>query len=321
MLHHHNARLPLALALASLTLLGGCTQPLDEDEELESTESAMLCARGSTECGDKIPTAEIVVRTERRFGIYAVDGSERDFDSAMTVPALFRQSASGRPLSVKDERRSGFLWAQRGTVAEGNFARYFYGPRGVWQGAASSSERRRALAKEICADREAGMDAIVVFGFSRGAVIANAAVHAAEARCPGALASYVYGGFLDSVDTLIDGMNEPIPAHTDWLHVRKTREFDGKFKMFTTRDFNVPDARNKRLFSGGHVEIDDGRLAEAQLMRDTLLKDAERVAKSFGCTRGFSGDGPNGACVLETKRRITCDATNRRRPECAAVIK
>jgi hypothetical protein len=236
------------LLLLLVGALAGCVaEDVNEDVDDKATEIKSLpdvpCDRDEeARCpGDYVPPPPPPrpAHPGTRLGLYFIDGSSQDEGSGTNIWDLHRHVS---PLHLVN--------------------RYYKGPALLCRVDGSCRDRREALATQICADiRDNRIDVFAVFGYSRGAILANVAARDAAGQCadlfPGGVESrYVFGGFIDAVAYGIEGWKQQdMPRYVSWFHIHRKRHW--RPHWFKVDKFSGFGGENRSYGSKGtsHAEM------------------------------------------------------------------
>lgn len=184
-MHRSFVRL-LGVCVASSVLVSGCASDGSSDDERD--ESDQTAGRAP------------------RIGAYFMEGTDMTAANNGIIYRLSKKTAGSA------------------VVAR---SRYFQGPSILCTGDSkdwlSCPNRTETLVRSICDDFKANrIDAFVVFGYSRGAFIANKAAQLVKTRCESDAKKYLYGGFLDGVQmSWYLSEDSRVPKYTKWHHVHR----------------------------------------------------------------------------------------------------
>jgi hypothetical protein len=188
------------------------------------------------------------LRSLQTLGVYLVDGTTLDeSDNAI----VYRISQRIRKESVGS-------------------ARYFAGPEVLCDSdarAQSCKSVTERVVDAICKDFEAGrIKRYAVFGYSRGAFVANKAAVLAKRCVRGVSQEYAFGGFIDGVQFAnYLKASEVVPSSVAWVHLHRDTLVH---PIFPVTLFSGSRGENEAVGNFSHKQMGESDAVAKKLMRE-----------------------------------------------------
>jgi hypothetical protein len=200
---------------------------------------------------------------DAKIGLFFIDGTQNTIYSSTNISAMYRSVSADS--SYLTSAMDGDM-ESTGTGSHITKTRYYAGPSAVCFNWFRNDcwDTALRMATHVCQGLRSGeFTGIAVFGYSRGAFMANQAIASARRACPEVFPEdnnpVLFEGFFDAVETNIWEMSDVVTNNTPWLHLHRfdtTKVQAGWPVLFNTAFFSGSNGANEPLAS--EPELDHG---------------------------------------------------------------